>query len=211
LVGRRLWAINRGRWSAAGETGLGFLQVAEWAARREQASERPQDLAIVFTDLVGFSSWALEAGDDRALELLRRVGIVVEGCIEANGGRIIKRLGDGVMAVFDEPADALLAMRGSIEGVESLEVGGYRPQLRAGLHVGRARRLGDDYLGVDINIAARICEDAQEGEALVSGAALRRLDGTPVKLQGRRTVDRPGVPPDLEVHVALLDGAGSGD
>ena len=204
LVGRRVWAINHGRWTAAGESGLAFLQVAEWAAGREQARERTRDLAIVFTDLVGFSSWALEVGDERALELLREVGVVVEGCIEAQGGRIIKRLGDGVMAVFEEPADALVAMRGCIESVESLEIAGYRPALRAGLHVGRPRRLGGDYLGIDVNIAARICEDANEGEALVSAPALERLDGEPVKLSGRRTVRRPGIPRDLQVHVAVL-------
>jgi adenylate cyclase len=207
LVGRRLWTFNRARFSAAGETGLAFLQVAEWVARREQSREEPRDLAIVFTDLVAFSSWALEAGDDRSLELLRQVGVVVEGCVEDHGGRIIKRLGDGVMAVFDEPADALAAVHEAIEGVEGIEVGGYRPRLRAGLHMGRARQLGGDYLGVDVNVASRICEDAHEGEALVSRPALDGLDGTPVEIGERRTVSRPGVPDDLEVYVAVLDGS----
>ncbi len=206
LVGRRLWAINHSRWSAAGETGLAFLQVAEWVTRREHAREETRDVAIVFTDLVGFSSWALEAGDDRSIELLRRVGATVEGCIEAHGGRLIKRLGDGVMAVFEEPADALVAMHEAIERVERLPAEGYRPQMRAGLHVGQARRLGGDYLGVDVNVASRICEDAKEGEALISRPALERLEGAPVEIRGKRTVERPGVPRDLEVYVVALNG-----
>ncbi|CAA9497159.1 MAG: Purine cyclase-related protein [uncultured Solirubrobacterales bacterium] len=206
LVGRRLWAINHSRWSAAGEAGLAFLQVAEWVTRRDQAREEIRDVAIVFTDLVGFSSWALEAGDDRSIELLRRVGATVEGCIEAHGGRLIKRLGDGVMAVFEEPADALTAMHEAIERVADLRADGYRVLMRAGLHVGQARRLGGDYLGVDVNVASRICEDAQEGEALISRPVLDRLDGAPVKVRGRRTVERPGVPRDLEVYAVELDG-----
>jgi class 3 adenylate cyclase len=166
----------------------------------------PRDLAIVFTDLVGFSSWALEAGDEAALELLREVGVVVEGCVEEHGGRIIKRLGDGVMAVFDAPDEALAAMSEAIAGVDGLQVDGYRPGLRAGLHVGQARRLGGDYLGVEVNIAARICEDARVGEAFVSDAALERLDGASIELRGGRTVRRPGMPEDLGVHVAVLGG-----
>ena len=66
--------------------------------------------------------------------------------------------------------------------------------MRAGVHVGQARRLGDDCLGLDVNVAARICEDAKEGEALISRPVLDGLDGAPVEIQGRRTVKRPGVP-----------------
>jgi adenylate cyclase len=91
--------------------------------------------------------------------------------------------------------------------VARIEVGGYRPRLRGGLHVGQAHRLGADYLGVDVNVAYRICEDAAEGEALVSSKALERLDATALDLRGSRVVRRPGVPEDLEVHVAALDGA----
>lgn len=206
LVGRRLWTIGRGRWSAAGEMGLAFLQIAEWAAGREQARDETRDLAIVFTDLVGYSSWALEAGDQPALELLREVGVVIDRCFEQSGGRVIKRMGDGVMAVFDEPDDALTAMDDAIRAVAAIEVAGYRPKLRAGLHVGRPRRLGSDYLGIDVNVAYRICEDAADGEALLSQAAVDRLDGAGFELEGRRNIRRPGIPPDLEVYVASLDG-----
>jgi adenylate cyclase len=208
LVGRRLWTLSHSRWTAAGETGLAFLQVAEWATRRNQARGETRDVAIVFTDLVGFSSWALEAGDELALELLRNVGAIVEGCIEAHGGRLVKRLGDGVMAVFEEPADAVIAMNESIKRVGDLRADGYRVRLRTGLHMGQARRLGGDYLGVDVNIAFRICEEAKEGEALVSEPARARLDGEPIKILGKRKVERPGVPTDLDVYVAELEGHG---
>lgn len=210
LVGRRLWAVDQNRWSAVGETGLAFLQVAEWAARREQARGEPRDVAIVFTDLVAFSSWALEAGDERALELLRQVGAVVEGTIENHDGRVVKRLGDGVMAVFAEPPEALAAMKRALERVATLDTVDFRPRLRAGLHMGRGHRLGGDYLGIDVNVASRICEDANEGEALISRPALDRLDGAPVELHGRRKIERPGVPEDLEVFVAALDGYAEG-
>ena len=211
LVGRRLWSINHTRWSAAGEAGLAFLQLAEWVTRREQVRGETRDVALVFTDLVGFSSWALKAGDEVSIELLRRVGAIIEGCIEAHGGRLIKRLGDGVMAVFEEPGEAVVAMHEAIKRVEGVHTDGYRVQMRAGIHVGQARRLGGDYLGVDVNVASRICEAANEGEALISRQVLDRLNGAPIEIVGQRTVDRPGVPDDLAVYVAELGGKGGSD
>jgi class 3 adenylate cyclase len=47
-------------------------------------------VTLVFTDLVGFSSWALKAGDDATLKLLRRVAQVVEPPLLEAGGHIVK-------------------------------------------------------------------------------------------------------------------------
>src|SRR5688572_16087395 len=104
-----------------------------------------REVTILFTDLVEFSSWTLEAGDDAAIELLRKVGLAVEAPVRAHGGRVVKRLGDGLMAVFDgDPGAAVEAACRARAAVEEIEVDGHRPQLRAGVHVGRPRRLGGD-------------------------------------------------------------------
>lgn len=52
---------------------------------------------------MGFSSWSLQAGDDATLRLLRRVAQVVEPPLLDAGGHIVKRMGDGIMAVFADP------------------------------------------------------------------------------------------------------------
>jgi adenylate cyclase len=49
---------------------------------------------------VDFSSRALEAGDAKALDLLRAVGRALEPPIEEHGGQIVKRLGDGLLRIF---------------------------------------------------------------------------------------------------------------
>ena len=77
------------------------------------------------------------------------------------------------MAVFDEPHDAVAAAFEAIAAVREVEVSGYRPALRAGVHVGRPRGLGGDYLGVDVNIAARVAAAAARDEVLVSDSGLR--------------------------------------
>jgi len=57
------------------------------------------DVAVLFTDLVSFSEWALQAGDELAVELLRQVGKAIEPPILTRRGQVVKWLGDGLMAV----------------------------------------------------------------------------------------------------------------
>ena len=175
-VARRLGDAAQERPGFLKEAGLSALQV--WEALAEGGQPRLEDdrLAIVFTDLVGFSDWALEAGDDIALELLREVADAIEPPVVNNRGEVVKRLGDGMMAVFADPDAGAIAVFEARERLESVEVAGYRPRMRAGMHVGSPRRLGDDYLGVDVNVAARVAESASGDEFLVSGDALETLD-----------------------------------
>jgi adenylate cyclase len=157
---------------------------------------------LLFTDLVGFSEWVLQAGDERALELLRAVAAVVEPAIGAHGGRVVKRLGDGHMAVFTAAAPALQAALALQEGLEGVAVEGHRARLRAGLHTGQPRRLRGDYLGTDVNIAARVSAAAGPGEVLVSGPVLAAIDEQELgglRVKRRRGFRAKGTPPGLEV------------
>jgi adenylate cyclase len=200
LVARRLGDLAAERPSILKEVGLSALQV--WEAVSETGGQKLEGerLAIVFTDLVGFSAWALEAGDDTALELLRDVAEAIEPPVVKRGGEVVKRLGDGMMAVFRDPVaavDAVLEARDRLDGVE---VDGYRPHMRAGIHVGTPRRLGDDYLGVDVNVAARVAEHASGDEVLISGDALGELDGDSVRAKKKLLFRAKGVPSDISVY-----------
>ena len=106
----------------------------------------------------GFSDFALEAGDEGALDLLREVGEAIEPPVSAHGGEVVKRLGDGMMAVFPEPQAALEAVVEARERLTEVSADGYQPRIRAGMHLGQPRKLGGDYLGVDVNIAPRVAE-----------------------------------------------------
>ena len=202
LLGQRLAALTEERPSAMREVGLSALQVWQALSESQGRGRGDRELAILFTDLVDFSAWALEAGDTMAVDLLRQVGHAVEPPIENHGGRIVKRLGDGLMAVFDDPAEGLDAALEAVTGLGEIEVDGHRPQLRAGLHVGRPRKVGRDYLGVDVNVAARVAEAAGAGEVLVSGTACQLLDEGAVTLKRKRRFKAKGAPSDLEVFSA---------
>ena len=187
--------------SATREAGLTALQVWQALSQRVGRGAGTVRATILFTDLVGFSAWVLDAGDEHGLELLRAVSGVVEPKITDRGGRLVKRLGDGHMAVFADPRSGVEAALEMQEGLDSVEIAGHRPSLRAGLHLGQPRQLGGDFLGTDVNIAARLSEAAGAGEVLVSGILLSALADDPrLELKRRRWFRAKGAPRDLEVY-----------
>ena len=163
------------REAASREFSLGALQL--WQALTERVSGKPanREVTLVFTDLVGFSAWSLRAGDEATLKLLRRVSQVVEPPLLEAGGHIVKRMGDGIMAVFSDPVTAVRSAIAAREAVKAVDVDGFTPRMRVGIHTGRPQRIGSDWLGVDVNIAARVMERATRGELIVSQATLERI------------------------------------
>lgn len=191
------------------EVSLGALQV--WQALTERVSGRPAnaEATLVFTDLVGFSAWSLEAGDDATLRLLRRVAQVVEPPLLEAGGHIVKRMGDGLMAMFAEPTTAVRAVIAARQAVKALDFDGYTPRMRVGVHTGRPQRIGSDWLGIDVNLAARVMERATRGEFVVSEATLDRIPDEEFQTLGvtAKKLRRPvfaarqdGVPPDFTMY-----------
>ena len=199
FVARGVSALQPERESVLQEIGMAGLQV--WQALSEATGRGRGDrpLALLFTDLVGFSSWALKAGDHAVLELLREVGAAEEASVLARRGQIVKRLGDGLMASFLSVQDAVEAALEAHQSLDGIDVDGYRPQMRAGVHYGRPRRLGGDLLGVDVNIAARVGDAAKAGELLVSDTALELLDGDGLRLGRLRRLRADGAPRDTRV------------
>jgi adenylate cyclase len=202
VLGRQIAALSGERPSVVRELGFSTLQVWQGLSEAQGRGYGHHDLAIVFTDLVDFSSWALQAGDADAVELIRQVDLVLTSAISGHHGQVVKRLGDGLMAVFDRPAQAVEAAHEARRTVAQVEVNGYRPQLRVGIHVGRPRKLGGDYFGVDVNIAARIAAAARGGEVLISDATQAHLDVQKVSLRRYRRFKAKGTPEDLKVFAA---------
>jgi adenylate cyclase len=120
----------------------------------------PVQLTVAFTDLEDFTTYTEVEGDDAASRLVighhRESGPIVR----SRGGRVVKRLGDGLMLTFPEPEAAVLAC---------LELGEVAPlPLRAGIHCGNVLVTGDDVIGHAVNLAARVTESAKGGELIVT-------------------------------------------
>jgi class 3 adenylate cyclase len=188
--------------SLAREAGLTALQLWQSVSEAQGRGRGDVDLTILFTDLVDFSSWALEAGDEAVIELLGDVDDASQQAVTDHGGEVVKTLGDGMMAVFAEPRDGVEAAHAAMAAVGKLEHDGYTPRLRAGLHLGRPRRVRGDYLGVDVNVAARVAEAATAGELLASDAVIEAIGDDPgLDAKRKRRFKAKGAPKELEVYV----------
>jgi adenylate cyclase len=199
VIARGVSALRPEPESVTRELGLAGLQIWQSVSEAAGRGRGELELALLFTDLVGFSSWALEKGDTGALELLRSVGTVVESAIHQHDGRIVKRLGDGVMATFRSAQSAVDAAFDAHEALAEVEIDGYRPRMRAGVHWGRPRKIGGDYLGIDVNVAARVADAAEADQVLVSDAVFTRIDQAAVRAGRPRRLKAEGAPRGLEV------------
>jgi adenylate cyclase len=144
--------------------GLNAIQLLSWDSEREAVEGVPGEVAIVFTDLEGFTRFTATHGDDAATALLvehhREIGPIVR----SRGGRVVKRLGDGLMLSFPSPESAVLAT------IELLPSSPEPLRLRAGIHAGEAVVTRDDVIGHVVNVAARVAESAKGGEILATAA-----------------------------------------
>ena len=129
-----------------------------------------QNLATLFADIVDSAGLYRRHGDRVALA-------AIEGCLRAMieitedyGGRVLKTIGDELMAVFANSADAFHAACEMQWRVSDLpELGRDRLELRIGFHVGPTVDRGSDVFGESVNVAARLVKIARPGQVIVSG------------------------------------------
>ncbi|OJJ10246.1 guanylate cyclase [Alphaproteobacteria bacterium AO1-B] len=143
---------------------------------RDIGAVRTQDVAVLFTDIVGFTEFAERHKPEQVMTLLRQYHAMVERVIFQNGGTLDKYLGDGVMATFGTPetkpsdaANALKAATQLLEENEAFNKGqadlGLDPiQISVGVHfgpvilgdIGPSRRLEFAVVGDTVNVASRL-------------------------------------------------------
>ena len=141
-----------------------------------QRSQREADrvlAAVLFTDVVGSTQKAAELGDRRWKELLDQHDEVVRRELSRAGGKLIKSIGDGVLATFDGPARAIRCACRIRDRLREVGL-----ETRSGLHVGEIELRGDDVGGIAVHIGARVAERAGAGELLVSGSVPPLIAGS---------------------------------
>jgi len=132
--------------------------------------------AVVFTDIVGFTEFTAEHGDDQALALLERQEDVVRGTLPSDA-RVVKDLGDGLMLWFPEAVSALQACLALSDRFEEDAATDVPLWVRVGMHWGCPTRRGTDLVGHDVNLASRIVDVAGPGEVLLSEPVRELVDG----------------------------------
>ena len=165
---------------------------------------------IVAMDVVGYSR-QMERDEEGTLARLKRFReAIVVPTIADHHGRVVKLMGDGILAEFASVVDAFNVAVEIQHGVAQAAHGGREPtslQLRIGLHLGDVIVDGDDLYGDGVNVAARL-----EGLAEAGGIALSRqvydqvatrvsVPLIPLGPQTVKNIDRP-----IEAYRVDLDG-----
>ena len=172
------------------------VETIEWAGSRAfwgtRAGAHGRALAtLLFTDLVDSTAIAHRLGDGAWRTLLSEHFESARTQLEQFDGREVKTTGDGMLATFEGPAQALhgaAAIRRAANG-EDLHV-------RAAVHVGEVEIVGSDLRGVAVHEAARIMAQAADDEILVSETtrALALTSGVAFEDRGNQTLK--GLPGD---------------
>ena len=124
---------------------------------------------VLFTDVVGSTDARARLGDEVADELRRFHDDTLTRVIDECSGRVVKSLGDGVMAVFDAAADAVAAAVECQQAITAADGQLAEPLvIRVGVSVGDVTFEGDDCFGTTVNEASRLCASAQGGQILVA-------------------------------------------
>ena len=134
-------------------------------------------LVFFFSDVEGSTRLLTELGD-RFAPLLGEHQRLVRAAFEAHGGVEVSTEGDSFFAVFRSPRDAVAA---AAEIQRALAAHAWPPgaefRVRIGLHLGQAILAGDDYVGIDVNRAARIANAANGGQVVISDETAAAIAG----------------------------------
>ncbi|WP_116374704.1 adenylate/guanylate cyclase domain-containing protein [Mycobacterium sp. MFM001] len=135
---------------------------------------------VGFADLSGFTALTQMLTPAELSALLTEFGATVSDVVHADGGRVVKFLGDAVMWVSGKPERLAKAALDLVEHPRARETG---LQVRAGLAYGEILALNGDYFGNPVNLASRLVAAAQPGQILAAAAVHDALPDWPATVQ----------------------------
>jgi class 3 adenylate cyclase len=160
-------------------------------------------VAILFSDIEGSTELNEKLGDKQWVKLLRRHDAAVRSAIQRHEGHVVKTQGDGFMAAFTTPEQAVRCAIAIQKAFEKGRRKGAAPvQIRIGIHYGDVVHRDNDIFGRNVAQAARVAALAGGREILVSdtvAAAVEECDD--VVLTEQREVQLKGLAGDHLVTV----------
>jgi len=163
------------------------------------------DRAILFADVAGSTSLYQRHGDRAAMQCIESAVAVMRRVIDANQGRVVKTIGDEVLAVFNSADDALRAsfeIQWQVAELPPLD--GEQIAVRVGFHYGPVLDRDGDVFGDSVNLAARLVGVAKPGQIITSGRTLATVGQQ--LLQYTRRLNKltlKGIASQQTIHEAL--------
>ncbi len=157
---------------------------------------------VLFTDIVDSTRRAEALGDRKWRALLDVHDDVAARSVEAQGGRVVKTTGDGILAIFDGPGRAIRAATALQDELARLQV-----KLRTGIHAGEIEVRGDDVSGIAVHLASRVMAEADPGEILVSRTVRDLVVGSDVSFADRGAHQLKGIEGHWQLYSVNRPGA----
>lgn len=133
---------------------------------------------VVFADLVGSTGVFEALGNDKATLAVRRLTELMAKTCGLHGGRVVKTLGDGLLVVFADPADAVdavIALQRTHYARTRSWPSNLLTHMKIGVACGPLVELDGDCYGDTVNVAARLCQMAGAGHIWVTSEVVRGL------------------------------------
>ncbi len=140
---------------------------AEFRFKREHS----QVLTVFFIDIVGYTNRSTRVDMSSLISLVKTFEDIVVPIISGYNGHVIKKMGDGILAVFRHPVNAVLAsleIQDEMQSHNRYTVDEERFFVRIGLHTGPVIKKDGDIYGDVVNIASRMESAAKPGEILIT-------------------------------------------
>jgi class 3 adenylate cyclase len=175
----------RKRPSKLGKLGLKSAHVLAGLTVQDERSNKKlakiakgSSVGIVFVDVAGFTSFTEQQGDEAAIKLIARLHRMILRTIKEVQGHCVKHLGDGFLLAFPSASQAVRGGALLNEAVrhERSTDPSFHASLRIAVHAGEPLIEGDDLLGHDVNLTARLLDHCRPDEVLVSEAAKELAD-----------------------------------
>jgi class 3 adenylate cyclase len=189
--------------------GSGTVNPAGAALVPGATSETQRDSGVrtvLFTDIANSTEMTSRHGDRATMAMLSVHDRIVRDALRANAGREVKHTGDGIMGAFVSAADAV---RFACQVQEALSAHNqpepeFPVMVRIGISAGEPVEQGNDLFGSTVQLAARLCAQADPGKVLVSNmvADLCKDDG--LKFSETQGVQLKGFEREVETRFVEL-------
>lgn len=157
-----------------------------------------RNLCVLFADVAGSTRLYERLGDAEALHAVERCLNRVDRVVASYKGRVIKTIGDEIMAVFDTAEEGMQAACDMQQRIEDLPpISGVKLSIRVGFHFGSAIEDKNDVFGDTVNVSARMTALAKGGQIITTGDAIDALP--PLLRQSSREIDAIAIKGKAEV------------
>lgn len=160
-----------------------------------QEAEFQQDLAIFFSDIVGYTKKSSELSLLEIIELIKEYENICLPVIKSWQGRVVKKMGDGLMVSFPNSASAVNAameIQESLYQINLYRIGIRKIIIRIGIHSGPVFVKENDLFGDTVNLASRMESNAAPGSILITDKTYEEIKDeiyclklAPIKVKGK--------------------------